>query len=313
MLGNIAMRFCEAVLDRDPAIAVKIMGGLGNQLFQYASARALADRLNAELILDCSDARERSVELDRYHIRATIIDSTSLIRKTYLRLPGKFGRKLSKAVQGLLPPFIKINNQMFQLFKEQRWFQYDERIERISGSVYLIGFWQSFRYFEELLEPIREDLRLKAPLDANNDKWQRRIKETNSICVHVRRGDYVLRAQTFGLCNISYYQDAMEFLRAHNSDARFFLFSDDLAWCRQNFAADDLIFVNSNSPETAVYDLELMRSCRHHIIANSSLSWWAASLATWPGQIVIAPKPWFISEPSDNDLIFKHWMRLPQS
>jgi hypothetical protein len=304
---------CEASLDRDPVVAVKIMGGLGNQLFQYATARALADRLNANLILDCSDKRERQVELDRYHIRASIVDSPSLIRKTYLRLPGKFGRKLSKAAQRLLPPFIKIDNQIFRSFQEQRWFQYDERIEQLRGAIYLDGFWQSFRYFEGLLESIREDLRLVAPLNPTIVKWQRQMRETNSVCVHVRRGDYIRRAQTFGLCDISYYQAAMECLLAHHADARFYLFSDDLAWCRQNFAADDLIFVDFNSPDTAVDDLELMRSCRHHIIANSSLSWWGAWLATWPAQIVIAPIPWFISGPSDNDLIRKHWVRLPQS
>jgi len=304
-----AADFREVTLDH---VAVKIVGGLGNQLFQYATARALADRLNAELMLDCSDKRDRSIELDRYHVRATIIYSTSLIRKTYLRLPGTFGRKVSKAVQALFPPFIKINHQPFRPFKEQRWFQYDDRIWQLSGSVYLDGFWQSFRYFEESLETMRDDLRLLAPLDPANVNWQKQIKTTNSVCVHVRRGDYVLREQTFGLCNVSYYQKAMAFLRTHCADARFFVFSDDFTWCRQNFTDDDLVFVDSNNPENVVTDFELMRSCRHHVIANSSLSWWAAWLASWPGQTVIAPKPWFISEPSDNDLIFKHWMRFPQ-
>src|SRR5437879_10634732 len=98
----------EGHLTHKPTCALNIIGGLGNQLFQYATARALADRLNANLILDCSDKRDRKVELERYHIRASIVDSPSLVRKTYLRLPGKFGRKLSEAAQRLLPPFIQI-------------------------------------------------------------------------------------------------------------------------------------------------------------------------------------------------------------
>ena len=300
-------------MGREPTVAVNIIGGLGNQLFQYATGRALADRLNANLILDCSDKRDRKVELDRYHIRASIVDSPSVVRKTYLRLPGKVGGKLSEAAQRLLPEFIKVDNQIFHSFQEQHWFQYDERIKRLGGAVYLNGFWQSFRYFDGLLESISEDLRLVAPLNPTNVKWQRQMEEAESVCVHVRRGDYVWRAQTFGLCAVSYYKFAMQYLRARHADARFFLFSDDLAWCRQHFAADELIFVDSNSPDSAVDDLELMRSCRHHIIANSSLSWWGAWLATSPAQIVVAPVPWFISEPSDGDLIFRHWVRLPQS
>jgi len=305
--------FRETSLHREPSVAVNIIGGLGNQLFQYATARALADRLDTNLILDCSDKRDRKVELDRYRIRASIVDSPSLVRKTYLGLPGKLGRKLSKAAQPLFPPFIKIDNQVFRCFREQHWFQYDRRIEELVGAVYLDGFWQSFRYFDGLLDSLREDFRLVAPLNPSNVKWQGQMKQTNSVCVHVRRGDYISRAQTFGLCNISYYQFAMEYLRARHADARFFLFSDDLAWCQQNFAADQLIFVDANSPDRAVDELELMRSCHHHIIANSSLSWWGAWLATSPAQIVVAPVPWFISAPSDDDLIFREWVRLPQS
>jgi hypothetical protein len=305
--------FREASLDRAPTVAVNIIGGLGNQLFQYATARALADRMNANLILDCSDKRDRKVELGRYHIRASIVESPSSVRKTYLRLPGTFGGKLSKAAQQLLPPFMEIDNQIFDLFQEQRWFQYDARIEQLGGAVYLDGFWQSFRYFDGLIDSIRADLRLIASLNPTNVKWQRQMKETASVCVHVRRGDYVGKEQTFGLCSIAYYRCAMEYIRGRHADAKFFLFSDDLAWCRQNFAAEGLIFVDSNSPDTAVDDLELMRSCRHHIIANSSLSWWGAWLATSPDQLVIAPTPWFISEPADDDLICKHWVRLPQN
>jgi hypothetical protein len=300
-------------LDRGPIVAVNIIGGLGNQLFQYATARALADRLGAKLILDCSDQRDRKVELDRYHIRASILDSPSSVRKTHLRLPGKFGGKLSEAAQRLLPSFIKIDNQNFHSFQEQSWFQYDERIEKLRGAVYLDGFWQSFRYFDGSLDSIREDLRLVAPPKPTNVKWQRRMTETASVCVHVRRGDYVWRAQTFGLCAVTYYKLAMEYLRSRQADAQFFLFSDDLAWCQQNLAADELIFVDANGPDSPVDDLELMRSCRHHIIANSSLSWWGAWLATSPAQIVVAPLPWFISKPADDDLIFRHWVRLPQS
>jgi hypothetical protein len=170
---------------------------------------------------------------------------------------------------------------------------------------------QSYRYFETELESIRADLQLQAPCRKINQDWKERIKATRSVCVHVRRGDYLMRQNTFGLCSASYYREAVALIRSRVRSPEFFVFSDDLKWCRANLAADRMIYVDANGSTNAVEELELMRSCNHHIIANSTISWWAAWLAQTQEQIVIAPHPWFRSDgPPEDDLLPDGWIRL---
>ena len=300
-------------LSNESIVAVRIVGGLGNQLFQYSTARSLADRLGSELILDCSDSRDRSVELDQFNIRARLIGSRSEIRKTHLNLPGTLGRKISKAVQLALPPFIRIDNHTFKQWKEGPERQFDRRITALQGRIYLSGYWQSYRYFENDRDQICADLDLKRSVSSTSFRWKLRIRQSNSVCLHVRRGDYLLREAEFGQCKLPYYQNAMALLRSRTNRPTFFVFSDDLAWCRSNFNLDDVVFVDCHTPEQVTDELDLMRSCRHHIIANSTLSWWSAWLATASDQIVVAPQPWFTSGgPSYNDIILKEWIRLPR-
>ena len=94
---------------------------------------------------------------------------------------------------------------------------------------------------------------------------------------------------------------------------KLFVFSDDIPWCRSAFAGTDVAFVDVNGPDDAVDDLRLMAACRHHIIANSSLSWWGAWLAHHPEQVVIAPQPWLPGADSDRDLLPPHWIKLPKT
>jgi Glycosyl transferase family 11 len=277
------------VLSGTSSVAVKILGGLGNQLFKYSTGRALADRFGSDLILDCSDARDRHVELDQFNVRARFVTDRSEVRKTWLNLPGPFGRKVSKAVQRALPAVIEIDNYAFRHWREDPKRRFDDKTINLRGRIYLNGYWQSYRYFEDDRDRIRADLRLKRSISTTSRTWKSRIAESNSVCVHVRRGDYLLRHEQFGQCSVSYYQDAIRLLRSRVVNPRFFLFSDDLDWCRPSFASEDIEFVDCNGPDQVTGDLHLMRSCHHHIIANSTLSWWAAWLAATPGQIVVAP------------------------
>ena len=293
-------------------VAVEIKGGLGNQLFEYCTARSLADRLQCELVLDCSEARDRPIELSRFLVRAQFVHSRTEVRKTWLKLPGTIGRKISKGVQLFLPTFISIEGRRFYMWKERPSREFDHGLMRQKGNVYLSGYWQSYRYFENDIEVVRADLQLKAPCRKVNEDWRMRIKQAaQSVCVHVRRGDYLIRQDEFGLCSASYYRKAMALLKRQFGSPEFFVFSDDLNWCRVNFTAGKMNFVDANGPESAVEELELMRSCTHHIIANSTMSWWAAWLSQSQGQIVIAPYPWFLSGgPPEDDLLLKHWIRL---
>lgn len=302
-------------LPYDIRVVVQIAGGLGNQLFQYAAGRALAHRLGASLVLDCSPRPiGRPFALDRFPIKARLIhDAPASVRLHRFRLPGKLGRRVTDACHDIFPKTARINGHRLRISYEKQPFTYDPQFERLSGSIYLVGWLQTYRYFKTVAGLIRADLQMAEPRSNANRQWLERIRHENSVCLHVRRGDYLepYAQALFGLCAPSYYAAAAAMMRERLDRPRFFVFSNDLAWCRNHLPVTDLQFVDANSSDDPVDELQLMATCRHHIIANSSFSWWAAWLAARPDQTVIAPDPWFIDEPA-NGLIPDGWIRLPR-
>jgi Glycosyl transferase family 11 len=302
---------------RSIQVATQMLGGLGNQLFQYAAGRALAQRLGARLVLDCtviSNAARRFV-LDRYPIDADIVrDVPGKLHRRYFRLPGTLGRRLTDAFHDHVPTTHQIGEHRFKVFGEKRWFTYDPFFEKLAGSIYLTGYWQSYRYFEDAAETIRGEIRPPwAPSDANR-AWLARIEAANAVCLHVRRGDYLdHQGEAPLVCAPRYYEQSVAHIRRSLPEPQFFVFSDDIAWCRETFADAGFAFVDSNGADDAADDLRLMAACRHHIIANSSLSWWGAWLARQPEQVVIAPQPWLPGVTSDRDLLPAQWIRLPRA
>ena len=194
---------------------------------------------------------------------------------------------------------------------------YDERFWRCRDGTYLIGYFQSERYFAGQEAKIRSELRLREPPPPEIAELAGRASASQSVALHVRRGDYVTNnraAQVHGACSERYYDEASRGLRERHPDARFFVFSDDPAWCRSRLLGlgADAVYVAGNAARPEL-DLYLMSRCRHHIISNSSFSWWGAWLAEWPGQEVTAPEPWF-DDPTLNsaDLVPARWRRLPK-
>lgn len=306
--------------DRKPPsfikVATRILGGLGNQLFQYAAGRTLAKRLGASLILDCSPrpGPTRAFALDRYLIDAEIVrDAQDKLHLRYFRFPGALGRRLTDAFHDRVPRHYRIGGHRFRIFGEKRIFSYDRRFETLAGSIYLNGYWQSHRYVEDAADVIRAELTpASEPSGANRD-WFARIASTNAVCLHVRRGDYLYAAPERPLiCSLSYYDAAIRHMRKALQEPRIFVFSDDIAWCRSTFTSADIAFVDGNGPDDATEDLRLMAACRHHIIANSSLSWWGAWLGRHREQIVVAPEPWMPGVPAQNDLLPPSWLTLPR-
>jgi Glycosyl transferase family 11 len=303
-------------MDRNGArIVVQIAGGLGNQLFQYAAGRALANRLGARLFLDCTPrALTPMYALDRFPIDAEIIrDAPQRIRPRRFRFGGKLGGRITDICHDVIPKRVTIHGHRFKIFYEKQFFSFDQRFDRLYGSIYLTGWRQSYKYFERASDIVRSELRPNCRPSEANGRWLDQIRREDSVCIHVRRGDYLdpCVLARLGLCMPSYYARAIEIVRERLNNPRFFVFSNDLAWCRDHLPAENLQFVDANSPDDATDELQLMASCRHHIIANSSFSWWAAWLATRPDQIVVAPDPWFVNEPA-HDLIPKAWIRLPR-
>jgi hypothetical protein len=300
----------------DSRVAVQIMGGLGNQMFQYATGRALAQRLGARLTLDCTPrmANPRTFMLDRFPIEAGIIRNAPVeIRPRRFQLRGSLGRWITHSVHDVFARTEEIDGHRFKIAYEKRAFAYDPRVQSLAGSIYLIGWWQSYRYFDCVAGIIRSELRSPTQPRPSNQAWLERIRQTDSVCLHVRRGDYLDPASVayFGVCLPSYYTNAVRFIRERVERPAFFVFSDDLAWCRANLPGEDMTFVDANTPDDAADELALMAACRHHIIANSSFSWCAAWLAHHPAQAVVAPDPWFKGERSTPDLLPPSWVRMP--
>ena len=194
-----------------------------------------------------------------------------------------------------------------------RW--WPELATRSRHGAYLHGYWQSERYFAHQASAVRQAYTWRGPLEAMNAHVAQQIlKAQDSISVHVRRGDYVKskkNQEIYAACTVAYYESAIERLRA-GSKGQVFAFSDDPDWVMQTLAprVGNLTLVDHNRGEHSHFDMRLMSMCRHHVIANSSFSWWAAWLDDRPGAQVIAPSRWYANGTDDSDLLPARWQRL---
>ncbi len=278
-------------------IITKLIGGLGNQMFQYAAGRALAYRLNTELKLD------------------KIIFKTYKLHKYELYY---FNIKALFASQKGINKFKKHSLVLFftkrKFFKEKH-FHFNPEFFKLKGNIYLKGYWPSEKYFKSIESVIRDDFSFKNEPDRKNKKVLEKISKVNSVSIHIRRGDYVLNKKTnayHGLCPLKYYKKAIQIIKARTKTPTFFVFSDDIKWCKKNIKIDkNITFIDFNNRYKNYEDMRLMSNCKHNIIANSSFSWWGAWLNKNKNKIVIAPKKWF-RDPSINtkDLISKLWLRV---
>lgn len=286
-----------------PQVVVRLMGGLGNQMFQYAAGRTLAARLGVTLVLDIADCQadpRRRYELDRLQTVCRIADFD--IRGCFSKRAGLLSR-VAKRILSRLDP---------RVYREPG-FSYDPGVRMLAAPVYLDGYWQSEKYFSDIADTLRREFTPAEPLSEANAALARRIGAENAVSLHVRRGDYVSDPTTaafHGLCSLDYYRRAVDHVSRAVADPHFYLFSDDPDWVRKNLSLGHPCTVVDGNPDNGVADMALMRTCSHHIIANSSFSWWGAWLGQNPGKIVVAPGHWF-KEPRDTrDLIPEQWVTL---
>lgn len=292
-------------------IIAQLQGGLGNQLFQYATARALAHQHQSTLLLDHSwfaktydDVTPREVLLSSLNTKGALIAFEPQLKKP---------ERIRRTLQKLWPinPYI---------YSETSPYQFDPQLLNApafkSQNLYLMGYWQSYRYFESIKKILQAEISPAASLDPHYQNYLALIKSTNSAMVHVRRGDYVhlaSAAKVHGFIGLEYYQQGMEILLEKNSNIHFFVFSDDLDWAKQNLSHQDRVtFIESlENTDAVIQELELMTYCQNHLIANSSLSWWAAWLAKNESNLVICPGNW-TNDLSMNwdDLLPTHWHRI---
>lgn len=288
-------------------IIVKLIGGLGNQMFQYAVGRALADMNGCQLKLDISGFAEyplRRYELDVLQIRADVATAKEIAHFRGKKPPHPFIDRVKKAIRWPQPGIFM-----------ERTFTFDPEVLNFKPPTYLEGFWQSEKYFMHIADALRRDFTLSMALNEENLSIQQQMIAHESISLHVRRGDYVTNAHTaqyHGVCSLEYYREAVKYIAGRVREPHFFAFSDDPEWVGQNLKIDHpMILVSANGPNKGAWDMALMKSCRHHILANSSFSWWGAWLNPSNQKQVVAPRNWFNQAPQDTrDLIPESWVRL---
>jgi len=288
-------------------VIVRLSGGLGNQLFQYAAGRALVHARGARLLLDVSsydnDHLGRQYRLDRFRTRARLAPTAEvprIARQGDHDLPSR----VWWWVERCLPRHWR------SVFTDRKQ-GYDPRLLRIRRSVVLKGYWQSESYFQAITPLLRRELVLRHPPKGRNATLAQEILDIEAASVHVRRGDYLTNSSHVVL-PISYYEAALARLSRVAPKAHYFVFSDNIPWCREHLdLSGPTTFVDHNGPEDDYEDLRLMSLCKHHIIANSSFSWWAAWLCENPQKNVIAPKKWF-NDPDrhTHDLVPSRWHRI---
>lgn len=304
-------------------IIVKLQGGLGNQMFQYAMGRAISLRTASDVFFDNSwyvnvpdGETKRPFELDIFSLTLQFVweqDMPLEVRGGYYNYYNTLLRKIPwRSVCGLpswniwLDHFPEIQNKIAGIRADQ--------------NVYLQGYWQSEKYFKEVEDVIHNDFSFSIPPDDANQAILDKIAADSvfgleAVSVHIRRGDYSSDPKTkahHGLLPLGYYKSAMAVIEKRFHQVCYYVFSDDLAWCRKNLRfKGEAVFVDVNKKLQGWMDMRLMSRCHHHIIANSSFSWWAAWLNANKDKMVVAPQEWLSdSKLINKDMLPGDWLKI---
>jgi hypothetical protein len=275
-------------------IILRINGGLGNQMFQYAFGRFLADKYSQQMCIDFSQFQDsnRTYSLDMFPLSDDVLNDLDTVdlksRKTFVLQEQNF--KFSPDTLNVLDGYDLKNNFFL-----------------------VSGYWQSPRYFLPILPLLQNDFRRTYLIDQKYDHVQNLISDTDSVMVHIRRGDYLLygNLEKHGVIDADYIKRGMNYYRKLLTNVRFFIFSDDVVWCMANIPqGDEVIFVDQDSDQGKT-SFSLMRQCKYFLISNSTFSWWAAYLSDFSNKKVICPKNWFKETNIDTrDLIPFDWIKL---
>jgi hypothetical protein len=293
-------------------VIVRLMGGLGNQLFQYATGYALSRRLDVPLLVDRSflDVRAdtvdwtlRDLELDAFQVPLNFA-TPAMIGKARKVLDSRFHRLLSHWLPSLYPWQILVEDGERHM----------PRYNTLRAPAYLQGHWQSQRYFEDVADELRGAMFLpREEPDEVNARLRDLARQKLTASIHVRRGDYVTAVSNgyHHTCGAEYYRESAAWMVRELGVEHFLVFSDepDRVLSELDLPHPHTL-VSHNTGRSAHWDMWLMRQCAHHIIANSSFSWWGAWLNTSPGKVVIAPKRWFTDPAlSAVDLLPVQWLK----
>ena len=275
---------------------VNIVGGLGNQMFQYALAKSISQN-GIEVKLDISNFENYNLH-NGYRLNKLNVDLKTANKEEIIRLRGYegiFRRVLNKINLDIKRPDSFIEEKLYM--------SYNDGVFR--DNLYLKGYWQNEKYFKNIRKVLLKEF---TPKEISNKakEYLKIINENDSISIHIRRGDYLKLKHIYYICDKGYYLKVISLLKNKIKNPKFFIFSDNIDWCKNNLNIDAVYIENTNE----IDDLYLMKNCEHNIISNSTFSWWGAWLNENEKKIVIGPKQWFVKkEWQDINLVCKEWIK----
>lgn len=288
-------------------VIVKIAGGLGNQLFQYAFGKYLEMifkydvKYDVQIDLNTKNFTKRELDIEKLRIDLKLASPDEI--KKYIFFKNNVFWRLERKFSQLFPFFNK------------RYIVQDTAhtiINNIFDNCYYDGYWQCYNYVDDVRDALLKEIKISENFYSKYSKMLTDFENFDSVAIHIRRGDYInikVNAKLFEVCNMSYYNLAIKSIKDRFPNSVFYIFTQDTEWAKENFIGEEFHFVEGNS---AIDDMLLMSFCKHNIIANSTFSWWGAWLNKNPQKIVIAPKNWYNGDLNETtkDLIPAEWIRL---
>lgn len=284
-------------------IIVKIIGGLGNQMFQYAYSKNLEQK-GYKVKIDISSFETYKLhgyQLDYYDIDLQISTKEENDKfyknNIFFKILKKIGFNFSKSIG-------------------EKSLLFDHRLLEIEDNNYVDGYFQSENYFKNIRETLINQFIIKQEiLNYTNEIKDKIVNSKNSCSLHIRRGDFInsTNISIHGSCNLNYYKNAIKFLEGKEDNIDYFIFSDDINWCKENLEMKGIVFIESEVKRLPHEDIYLMSLCKHNIIANSTFSWWGAWLNQNQNKIVITPKKWFADnelERQSKDIVCESWVKI---
>lgn len=282
-------------------VLIQLMGGLGNQLFQYALYCKL-ESLGKNVKID---------DFSWFHITKSkgikLQDLDIEYKKATL--------EEIKEYEDNFPDFMsrvrrKVFGRKAKVYDEVA-LEFDSKVFEIDD-VCLVGYWQTEKYFSDIRNTLLDKIQLATDLNQENQEMLLRIQNTNSVSVHIRKGDYdwpEFRDRFGGICTELYYADAIEYVRSQLKEPQFYVFTNDKEWAKMHFQGEEFVVVDLNDDRKGYLDMYLMSNCKHNIIANSSFSWWGAWMNKNMQKIVVAPDKW-INKENQEDIYCTGWYRI---
>jgi len=272
-------------------------------MFQYAFYRNLEQRGRKVKIDIRSSWKNGEDSHDKYELNRIF-----LLRADIATMEDRKAYRVNNNLISRLKRKIFHMKTQFYSYRPEEAISFDEKFFRLED-IYIGALYQSEKYFENIKEVIRRDYTFES-FTVKNTPFFEQIKSTNSISIHIRRGDYLKNADLRDVCTLTYYKNAIQEICRRITHPTFFIFSNDIPWCKKNLPFENAVFVTGNTGRDSYKDMQLMSYCKHNIIANSTFSWWGAWLNSNPNKIVIAPDRWFNGVDGTKDIIPEGWIKV---